>query len=279
MSLNVTDLNSLRVELEHLARSLANRNGHVLEWESLSYDIFPEIVSAKSTSGKELSNYEVEQALTRFYSTYVANETAIVQLETAVRQSRGDAPWHLYTPDQLDQIDCRLTALHSQNEFIAHLASACMEVSNEETCMPHLERLNREVPKPDREFAGVAPWQLYIASEPGDSKLLRYIGVRPEGKFARHFHIGAHVVDTDEGLFALVPSGRDNRFVKIGDVETDDWGVPHVCVKEFASACNLRIVERRGLTDPDGLVSVKLILTMFDEAGYVARTYEFLPSP
>lgn len=186
---------------------------------------------------------------------------------------------HLYTPDQLTLIDARLTALNVQNEAIAHFASQCMEVSNEENCMLHLENVNREVPKPARDFIGVAPWQLYIASEASNSMLLQYISVRPGGQFARHFHIGEHVVDTDESLFALAPIGSKNQFIKIGNPDTDAWGVPHVCVKEFASTCNLRIVERRGLTDPDGLVSVKLILTMFDEAGYVARTYEFLPSP
>lgn len=32
VSMNVTDANSLRLELEHLATSLANRNGRALEW-------------------------------------------------------------------------------------------------------------------------------------------------------------------------------------------------------------------------------------------------------
>ncbi len=120
---------------------------------------------------------------------------------------------------------------------------------------------------------------LFIAPEPGKQMLVKYIGIRPGGLFARHFHVGQHLFNTDEGLFAVGVRAGKNRFTKVGDTDSDAWGTPQICVKEFASVCNLRIVERRGLIDHDGLPSAKLILTMFDEAGYVARKYEFLPSP
>lgn len=266
----------LKQELAKLRQALSKRQGDVLDWEVLEYDIFAEVRAAREREmSDDFTADAVDAALGHFYDRFINNQSNIAYLRKLHQQSSGSEPWYIFSQAQRAQIDALRAAFEHQNLSIGQRAAQCMQNADPNHCgLEGLPELPLAIPTPERDLTNLGEWDFYLALSEMGSSAIQLVGIHPRGQVPRLFQTDNDLWEGAVGIFT-VARGADgqNASVVIGTatprVTASGQARPALCLDEFATVCNLRIVEDPAFTEPDGLPATKLILSVFNDDGTI----------
>ncbi len=271
-------------ELEKLRRKLVEeKRGVVLEWYVASYDMFPDLIAAKTAQpGINHEDYFRREALAFYYDLYHYNLLQIQMLRAQLTKAAGQEPLLVYSDDKLHSLREQEQRFLTQNDDIGARATGCLQLRGE--CQTAgIERMQLVLPEPDKDLRGLGGWRLLPMERDNAKLFVDIIGQPPgDGYQPRLFSTSGRLSDTAAGAIALTRNAQGQlESVVIGSfasVVDPNSGQPRIdlCVGEYEHVCNLRVVENRAHVMSDGYPASKLQLNLFDAHGFVRERLDFL---
>lgn len=271
-------------ELEKLRQKLVTeKRGVALEWYVASYDMFSDVIAAKKIApGISNEDFFRSEALAFYYDHYHHNLTQVKALRALQEHAGGAEPLLVFMPEKMAMLREQEQAFVRQNDEISRRAAECLQLRSD--CQTSgLDRLRVDVPEVDKDLRGLGEWQL-VPAERSDSKLAVDIVGHPGGDTFKHrvFVTEGRLTDTAAGAVAITKDSDGRaRSVVIGSFDSVIDPVTGkrrvgLCVGQYASVCNLRVVENPNRIMADGYPASKLQLTMFNADGFVTERIDFL---
>lgn len=275
------DAASLKAELARLRDDLlTRRQGRVLGWEVMSYDIFPEVQAAKDGHpDPEADDLYKREALAFYYVRFVQNQARIAHLTILLDRAGGAEPYYVYSATSRAAIAASINTLAVQNDTIAQRAERCLATS--EPCpTANLPPVSDLEPRPDKDFSDLGTWSMYPILRHNSVAMLDFYG-NPGGDYkGRIFDTNEDLFSSPVGAFVMAQDATGRRYPRlVGSLDplTTPQGTtrPKICLDSLADSCNFRAVEDATYTMDDGYPVTRLLLTIFDANGIQTDKFVF----
>lgn len=275
----------LTTELAKLREDIFKyKHGVTLKWFQQSYDMFPEVIAAgERDQHQDLEDHYREDALNFYYTLYSSNREKYASLNKLLQDSLLSEPRFIFKDKQLKQLRLDIKSLQKQNNEISLLAKSCIQGTNR--CpLGELDTIHIDIPKPYRDLSGMGQWLVYpVAKGHSNASAVDFIAATVDGSTSRYFSSNYSIFDRGK-LGAFVMMKKMNGQIEAFDVGflspviDPNTGLTHpgICIGNFSKKCNFRMVENILATDHNDIASSKLVLTIFDEFGFVLGHLEYL---
>jgi hypothetical protein len=284
----VNDPEKLAGELAKLQEDLVNRRqGVVLKWFMSSYDMFEEVLRKKREEGITTpDDAQRDQALALYFQQYADNESHIAHRRQLLVASNQEEPLFIYRKENLTEIQEQIRSYARQNDQIKQLAQGCLKgLSSCKTS--DIVPLALQVPAADKDLRSLGSWEIYpyiYAKEDAVSyiKLMGY----PHNNYAeRLFGQKDYLLFMENQQVFLMGKNPWNSTgqLQIGSSEMIIDPLTgkkrlNICMGNFSSLCNLRVVESPQTQGEDGYPMSKILLSIFTPEGFIARKHFLFPS-
>jgi len=279
------DVGALKKELQHLRDDLfVRRQGEVLRWELVSYEVFDEVQDAYKAAGTpNLSQAYKREALALYYTQHTFNADKIHHLRYLLNRATGQEAFYAYTPAHQKEIQALIAKLVAQNEDIGRRATNCLNDPQSSCSIANLPQITQQPPQPDADYSGLGKWLVRPVLR-GNTRFVDFYGKPPSRNGCSYsgktFVTGSVLVDVDGGVAITATDFLTHKKspLIIGDVSVvPDNGVfhPKMCIDNFAARCSMRIVEDTLTPLADGCPNARFILVVYDENGVTTDRYTF----